>query len=173
MAENGNGSTSTLADFIWKNAEDLWGNFKHTDFGKIILPFTLLRRLECVLEPTREKTRTTYLAHKDSGLDLDLILRQTTRYSFYNTSEYALATLGGTKTRQNLLDYVAHFSDNASVIFEQFDFRQHDHPARQGRVAVQDLQKLRRRGSAPRCGAGSGDEQSIRAFDPSLRCRGQ
>lgn len=122
MAENGNGSTSTLADFIWKNAEDLWGNFKHTDFGKIILPFTLLRRLECVLEPTREKTRTTYLAHKDSGLDLDLILRQTTRYSFYNTSEYALATLGGTKTRQNLLDYVAHFSDNARVIFEQFDF---------------------------------------------------
>ncbi|WP_353738912.1 type I restriction-modification system subunit M N-terminal domain-containing protein [Burkholderia multivorans] len=122
MAENGNGSTSTLADFIWKNAEDLWGNFKHTDFGKIILPFTLLRRLECVLEPTREETRTTYLAHKDSGLDLDLILRQTTGYSFYNTSEYALATLGGTKTRQNLQDYVAHFSDNARVIFEQFDF---------------------------------------------------
>jgi len=122
MAENGNGSTSTLADFIWKNAEDLWGNFKHTDFGKIILPFTLLRRLECVLDPTREGTRTTYLAHKDSGLDLDLILRQTTRYSFYNTSEYALATLGGTKTRQNLQDYVAHFSDNARVIFEQFDF---------------------------------------------------
>ena len=44
---------TTLAAFIWKNAEDLWGDFKHTDFGKIILPFTLLRRLECVLEPTR------------------------------------------------------------------------------------------------------------------------
>ena len=121
MAEQ-TGSGASLADFIWKNAEDLWGDFKHTDFGKIILPFTLLRRLECVLDPTREGTRTTYLAHKDSGLDLDLILRQTTRYSFYNTSEYALATLGGTKTRQNLQDYVAHFSDNARVIFEQFDF---------------------------------------------------
>ncbi|MDR8253427.1 SAM-dependent DNA methyltransferase, partial [Acinetobacter baumannii] len=48
------GSAASQADFIWKNAEDLWGDFKHTDFGKIILPFTLLRRLECALEPTRE-----------------------------------------------------------------------------------------------------------------------
>lgn len=48
------GSAASQADFIWKNAEDLWGDFKHTDFGKIILPFTLLRRLECALESTRE-----------------------------------------------------------------------------------------------------------------------
>ena len=47
------GSAASLADFIWRNAEDLWGDFKHTDFGKVILPFTLLRRLECVLEPIR------------------------------------------------------------------------------------------------------------------------
>jgi type I restriction enzyme M protein len=51
------GSGASLADFIWKNAEDLWGDFKHTDFGKVILPFTLLRRLECVLEPTRQEVR--------------------------------------------------------------------------------------------------------------------
>ena len=116
------GSAASLADFIWKNAEDLWGDFKHTDFGKIILPFTLLRRLECVLEPTRQEVRDAYAAHKESGIDIDLILRQCTRHPFYNTSEYSLATLGGTKTRQNLQDYVAHFSDNARVIFEQFDF---------------------------------------------------
>lgn len=116
------GSAASLADFIWKNAEDLWGDFKHTDFGKIILPFTLLRRLECVLEPTRQDVRDAHVAHKESGIDLDLILRQTTRYPFYNTSEYALNTLGGTKTRQNLQDYIAHFSDNARIIFEQFDF---------------------------------------------------
>ena len=116
------GSAASLADFIWKNAEDLWGDFKHTDFGKVILPFTLLRRLECVLEPTRQDVRDAYAAHKESGIDIDLILRQCTRYPFYNTSEYALGTLGGTKTRQNLQDYIAHFSDNARVIFEQFDF---------------------------------------------------
>ena len=116
------GSAASLAEFIWKNAEDLWGDFKHTDFGKVILPFTLLRRLECVLEPTRHEVRDAYETHKESGIDLDLILRQTTRYPFYNTSEYALSTLGGTRTRQNLQDYIDHFSDNARVIFEQFDF---------------------------------------------------
>jgi len=116
------GSGASLADFIWKNAEDLWGDFRHTDFGKIILPFTLLRRLECVLEPTREAVRDAHLAHKDSGIDLDLILRQVTRYPFYNTSSYTLDTLGGTKTRQNLQDYIAQFSDNARSIFDQFDF---------------------------------------------------
>lgn len=121
MAEQ-TGSGASLADFIWKNAEDLWGDFKHTDFGKVILPFTLLRRLECVLESTRQDVRDANALHKDSGIDLDLILRQCTRYSFYNTSEYALGTLGGTKTRQNLQDYVAHFSDNARIIFDQFDF---------------------------------------------------
>lgn len=117
-----NGSAASLADFIWKNAEDLWGDFKHTDFGRIILPFTLLRRLECVLEPTRQAVRDAHAVHSDSDIDLDLILRQCTRHPFYNTSQYALSTLGGTKTRQNLQDYVARFSDNARVIFEQFDF---------------------------------------------------
>lgn len=121
MAE-GNGSGASLADFIWKNAEDLWGDFKHTDFGKVILPFTLLRRLECVLEKSRKDVEASHEAHRDSGIDLDLILRQITRYPFYNTSSYTLATLGSTKTRQNLQDYVARFSDNARVIFEQFDF---------------------------------------------------
>lgn len=117
-----NGAAASLASFIWKNAEDLWGDFKHTDFGKVVLPFTLLRRLECVLEPTRQAVRDAHAKHKDSEIDLDLILRQVTRRPFYNTSQYALSTLGSTKTRQNLQDYVAHFSDNARVIFEQFDF---------------------------------------------------
>ena len=117
-----NGSDSTLASFIWKNAEDLWGDFKHTDFGKIILPFTLLRRLECVLEPTREAVRAAYESHKKSTIDMGLIFPQVTGYPFYNTSQYSLSTLGGTKTRENLQDYVAKFSDNARVIFAQFDF---------------------------------------------------
>lgn len=113
---------TTLASFIWKNAEDLWGDFKHTDFGKIILPFTLLRRLECVLEPTREKVRQAYAKFKDSGLDTGLLLRQTAGLPFYNTSQYALDTLGATRTKSNLEAYIAGFSDNARVIFDQFNF---------------------------------------------------
>lgn len=115
-------TNTSLADFIWKNADDLWGNFKHVDFGKVILPFTLLRRLECVLEPTRDQVRETVKTMKDSGIDLGVILRTQTGYSFYNTSNYDLRSLGATRTRQNLEDYIASFSDNARVIFEQFDF---------------------------------------------------
>jgi type I restriction enzyme M protein len=115
-------SDTTLAAFIWRNAEDLWGDFKHTDFGKIILPFTLLRRLECVLEPTRDAVRKANEKFKAKGLDTDLILRQTAGLPFYNTSLYSLATLGATKTKSNLDAYIAGFSDNARVIFEQFNF---------------------------------------------------
>ncbi|KRG71412.1 restriction endonuclease subunit M [Stenotrophomonas terrae] len=111
-----------MASFIWKNAEDLWGDFRHTDFGKIILPFTLLRRLECVLEPTREKVREAHAKFKNKGLDTALILRQTASLPFYNTSQYSLATLGATKTKSNLEAYIAGFSDNARVIFDQFNF---------------------------------------------------
>lgn len=115
-------TNTSLADFIWKNADDLWGNFKHVDFGKVILPFTLLRRLECVLEPSRDQVRQTVAAMKNSGIDLGVILRTQTGYPFYNTSNYELRSLGATRTRQNLEDYIASFSDNARVIFEQFDF---------------------------------------------------
>ncbi len=77
-----------------------------------------------------------HAAFKDAGIDIDLVLRQATRYPFYNTSEYALGNLGSTKTRQNLQDYIAHFSDNARIIFEQFDFIEHRHSARQGRCPL-------------------------------------
>jgi len=113
---------TSLVDFIWKNADDLWGDFKHTDFGKVLLPFTLLRRLECVLEATREQVQETHATMAGLDIDLDVVLRQVTGYPFYNTSNYTLDTLGGSRTRQNLEDYVAKFSDNARVIFEQFDF---------------------------------------------------
>ena len=74
MASAPNNTESTLASFIWKNADDLWGDFPHTEFGKIILPFTVLRRLECVLEPTKETVLTTYAKFKDQGLAIDDIL---------------------------------------------------------------------------------------------------
>ena len=115
-------SDTTLAAFIWRNAEDLWGDFKHTDFGKIILPFTLLRRLECVLEPTRDAVQAMHAKVKDKGIDVTLVLRQTAGLPFYNTSQYSLATLGATKTKSNLEAYIAGFSDNARVIFDQFNF---------------------------------------------------
>ncbi len=122
MTDGRTARNTTLADFIWKNADDLWGPFQHVDFGRIILPFTLLRRLECVLEPTRAEVLASNASLAGQGIDVDVVLRQLTGYPFYNTSNYTLGTLGGSRTRQNLEDYIANFSDNARVIFEQFKF---------------------------------------------------
>lgn len=122
MATAPNTNDTTLAGFIWKVADDLWGDFPHTDFGKIILPFTVLRRLECVLEPTRDKVVETYDNFKDQGIPLDAILCDASGQPFYNTSKYSLSNLGSTKTLANLKDYISSFSENVVVIFNEFDF---------------------------------------------------
>ena len=122
MASAPNNTESTLASFIWNNANDLWGDFPHTEFGKIILPFTVLRRLECVLEPTKDAVLNTYEQFKDQGMALDDILTNVSGNPFYNKSTYNLSNLGGTKTKANLEDYISNFSENVRVIFEQFDF---------------------------------------------------
>lgn len=111
-----------LADFIWNVADVLRGDFKQSIYGRIILPFTLLRRLECVLEPTRNKVRSQYESMKASGVDMDLILPTTAGATFYNVSQFSLASVGSTSTRANLEDYVAKFSANARQVFEHFAF---------------------------------------------------
>ena len=111
-----------LADFIWSVADVLRGDFRQSEFGRIILPFTVLRRLECVLEPTRDKVRSQYQAMQASGVDMDLILPATAGATFYNVSQFALASVGSTSTRANLEDYIAKFSANARQVFEHFAF---------------------------------------------------
>ena len=123
MSYTPNNQETTLSNFIWKNAEDLRaGAFPHVEFGKIILPFTVLRRLECVLEPTKDAVLKSYDQFKDQGLAMDDILCNVSGNPFYNKSSYNLSNLGGTKTKANLEDYIANFSENVRVIFEQFEF---------------------------------------------------
>ncbi len=111
-----------LADFIWSVADVLRGDFKQSEYGRIILPFTVLRRLECVLEPTREKVAAQYQLFKDSSVDLDLILPGIAGARFYNVTTFSLETVGATDTRANLEEYVAKFSANARQVFEHFGF---------------------------------------------------
>lgn len=126
--------STTLSNFIWKIANDLWGDFKHTDFARIIIPLLLLRRLECVLEPTKAKVLAEYEKEKGSGIDLDLILPSFSCLPFYNTSQYTLETLGGTKTAPNLEEYVSKFSSNVRVIFEEFGFANTIHELNRARL---------------------------------------
>ncbi|QFY89798.1 SAM-dependent DNA methyltransferase [Magnetovirga frankeli] len=111
-----------LASFIWSVADLLRGDFKRSEFGRVILPFTLLRRLECVLEPSREAVLERHKALKDTGIELDTVLPKISGHRFYNVSRYVLANLGETETRANLEDYLAKFSTNTWQIFDYFNF---------------------------------------------------
>ena len=75
-----------LATDIWNIADTLRGDFKQSEFGRIILPFAVLRRLECVLEPTRAAVLAQFEAIKATSIDPDLLLPATAQASFYNTS---------------------------------------------------------------------------------------
>jgi type I restriction enzyme M protein len=110
------------ASFIWSVADLLRGPFKQSEYGRIILPFTVLRRLECVLEPTRDAVLASYREYETEGLDLNELLPGVSGVPFYNVSQYTLATLGQTNPRANLEDYVSEFSPNARGIFTHFAF---------------------------------------------------
>ena len=111
----------TLADFIWNVADALRGNFRPSLYGRIILPFTVLRRMECVLDPTRDKVLVRHKALAGTSVDHDLVLPNVAGASFYNTSKFSLGTLGSTSTRANLEEYISRFSANARQIFEHFN----------------------------------------------------
>lgn len=79
-----------LANLIWSVADLLRGDYKQSEYGKIILPFTLLWRLECVLEPTKDAVLSEYAKRKNTGVVLDPILKRKSGLPFYNVSTFTL-----------------------------------------------------------------------------------
>jgi type I restriction enzyme M protein len=114
----------TLSSFIWSVADLLRGDYKQSDYGKVILPFTVLRRLDCVLEATKPKVLAEFAAKKKEKLNPDPFLLRASRQSFYNTSPMDIGKLMGDQDhiRENLFAYVQAFSPAARDIFERFDF---------------------------------------------------
>ncbi|MBA6413980.1 SAM-dependent DNA methyltransferase [Parahaliea sp. F7430] len=114
---------SQTAAFIWSVADLLRGDFKQSQYGRVILPFTLLRRLECVLEPTREQllAEANASANQTDAIRERLLLRASGK-EFFNASPLTLATLSDTQTADDLLSYVQSFSQAAREIFEHFHF---------------------------------------------------
>ncbi|MCG3760065.1 type I restriction-modification system subunit M [Vibrio cincinnatiensis] len=118
-----NNNFSSTAAFLWSVADLLRGDFKQSQYGRIILPFTLLRRLECVLEATKPDVLAKYEAVKAMPIEAqDKLLTHTAQLSFYNTSKMDLNRLGETGVASNLESYIQSFSPNAREIFEHFDF---------------------------------------------------
>ena len=109
---------------IWSTADLLRGDYKQSDYGKIILPFTLLRRLECVLEPTRDAVLEEHEARKSLGIPMEQFLTRKSGHNFYNTSTFTLTKMMSdpNNIRANIERYINDFSPNAREIFEKYEF---------------------------------------------------
>jgi type I restriction enzyme M protein len=114
----------TLSALIWSVADLLRGDYKPADYGKVILPFTVLRRLDCVLAPTKAEVLTEFEIRTKAGLNPDPFLKRKARHSFYNTSSMDLKKLLGDPANvgPNLLSYLRSFSTEVRDIFEHFEF---------------------------------------------------
>lgn len=118
---------SQTAAFIWSVADLLRGDFKQSQYGRIILPFTLLRRLECVLEDTKAAVVAKFAVIKDQVPSEEMQEKQLIRISnhaFYNTSAMDLSKMGQGDIKDNLSSYIQSFSKDAREIFEQFKFEE-------------------------------------------------
>jgi type I restriction enzyme M protein len=116
---------SERVSFIWSVADLLRGPYKPAQYGKVILPLTVLRRLDCVLEPTKQKVLEKAAALKASGIkDVEPILNRAAGQKFHNTSKLDFKKLKGDpdKVATNLAFYIKHFSAKARQIFEYFEF---------------------------------------------------
>jgi type I restriction enzyme M protein len=111
--------------FIWQVADLLRSNYRPAQYQWVILPLTVLRRLDCVLEPTKEKALAEYARYKDRAKDLDPILYGVTGVDFYNISKLTLRTVRDDPSNiaDQLLDYINGFSASAREVLDKFDFR--------------------------------------------------
>lgn len=113
------------ANFIWAIADLLRGDYKQSDYGKVILPLTVLRRLDCVLASTKAEVLKKYEQLKTTNIEnLDPILNKTAGYNFHNRSKFDFDKLiaDPNNIATNLRNYINGFSEDAREIIEQFEF---------------------------------------------------
>lgn len=120
----------TLGSLVWSIAELLRGDFKQSEYGKVILPFVVLRRLDCILEPTKgavlDMAKSLPSEMDDAARDAILFGCVGKGIKVYNTSRFTFGSLKGQDAKdihRNLVDYITKFSPNTRDIFlEKFFF---------------------------------------------------
>src|SRR5215469_1474430 len=124
-----NGDLNWIANFIWGIADDVLRDlYVRGKYRDVILPMTVLRRLDAVLEPTKKNVLDMdALLDKQKIVHKDAALRQAAGQSFYNTSKFTLRDLKARANQQQLkADFEAYldgFSPNVQEILENFEFR--------------------------------------------------
>jgi type I restriction enzyme M protein len=116
---------SEIVSFLWGVADLIRDTFKRGKYQDVILPLTVLRRLDCVLSPSKQKVLAKQAQLKDRKLEnLDPQLRKVAGFAFYNTSRYDFEKLlaDAPHLAANLRNYIAGFSPNMREVLEKFDF---------------------------------------------------
>jgi type I restriction enzyme M protein len=111
--------------FIWSIAESLRGPFKPSEYGSVVLPFTVLRRLDAVLADTKQQILKVAKSSANLPETLqNMKLREAAGHEFYNTSNFTFAKLVADPEglRANISTYLAGFSENVRDIFDRFEF---------------------------------------------------
>lgn len=110
--------------FIWKVADKLRGTFKQHEYGSVMLPLLVLRRMDAVLAPTKDAVRAKAATFSDLNQGTDAILRKTAGHRFYNTSAFTFSTMlsDDKNVAANLRDYINKFSPAAYQVIEAYEF---------------------------------------------------
>ena len=114
---------NTLSSLIWSSADDvLRGLFKPSEYGRVILPFVVMRRLDCVLEPKKDEVYDLYTKFKDQLADPSPVILRQVGLPFFNTSKYDLSRIKSDPTNVliNFNNYVQGYSENVLDIIENF-----------------------------------------------------
>lgn len=147
-------ASNNLASYIWSLADLLRGDFKQSQYGRIILPFTLLRRLEGVLEDSKEAVLAEYAKVQKMNLPEEaaekLLLRATGGLAFFNTSKMDLSKLGEANIKENLESYVQSFSRHGREIFEYFNFSEFVGQLNDANLLYKFVQRVRQTDLGPR-----------------------
>jgi len=119
--------SDNLVSFIWDVADLLRGPYRPPEYRKVMLPMTVLRRLDCVLEPTKSKVLDEQKRLKGQPAEYThKMLQRAAKHKFYNTSKYDFERLKADADglAQNLLNYIRGFSPEVRALFENFAFDQ-------------------------------------------------
>ena len=109
------------AAFIWSVADLLRGDYKQSDYGKVILPLVVIRRMDCVLAKTKAKVLEY---HKSNKKALEPVLNKIAGQKFHNISNFDFTKLPAEPNQlaRNLQNYINGFSNGAREIIEKFEF---------------------------------------------------
>ena len=115
---------SEIVSFLLGGANLIRDDFRRSKYQDVLLPLTVLRRLDCVLAPTKAEVLETNSKYKDEIENLDKLLRTRSGFAFYNTSLYDFERLlaDAPNLASNLRNYINGFSPNMREVIEKFDF---------------------------------------------------